>query len=79
MVLSMLMTTPTVIRLAACQCYFRMMEIPKHWSIVGKHMGKRGQSEYVGAKESKEYSPSRIGDVALPRSWSDLQSEERRD
>ena len=29
--------------------------------------------------KSKECSPSRVGDVALPRSWSDLQSKERRD
>ena len=45
--------------------YFRMTEILNYWSIVGKQMGKRGQLEYVGATESKERSPSRVGDVAL--------------
>ena len=30
----MLMMTPRVIKLAVCRCYFRMMEILKHWSIV---------------------------------------------
>ena len=73
----MLMTTPTDIRLAACRRYFRMIEILRHWSMIGKKVGKGGQSECVGAKESKECSPSMVGDVALPRSCSDLHNERR--
>lgn len=42
-------------------------------------MGKGGQSECVGTKELKECSPSRVGDVVLPKSSEDLQSEERGD
>ena len=42
-------------------------------------MGKRGKSESIAGKEWKECSPSRLGDVAPPKSCSDLQSEERRD
>ena len=50
----MLMTTSKIITLVVCQRYFRIMEILRHCSIVGKQMGKRGQSECVGAKESKD-------------------------
>ena len=73
-----MMTTPRVISLAFCQHYFRMIEILKHWLIVGKQMSK-GQLECVRAKEWKECSPSRVGGVVLPRSRSNLQSKERRD
>ena len=49
-VLSMLMMTPRVIRWAACRGYFRIVEILKHWSRVGKQMGKGGQWECVAVK-----------------------------
>ena len=65
----MLTTTPKVIRMAVCQRYFRIMEILKHWSVIGKKMGKRRQVECVGAKESRECSPALTAHLLRLEMW----------